>query len=48
MRAKHARGKLGLKMLPFGATALTGRNMPSFCGMNSSIVASSSSSVRTM
>ena len=31
-RAKHARGKFGLKIEPFGAITLTGRNIPSFWG----------------
>ena len=48
MRAKQARGKFGLKMLPLGATTVTGRNMPEFCGMNSSLSTSSSIRVRTM
>ena len=31
-REKQARGKFGLKIVPFGAITCTGRKIPSFCG----------------
>ena len=46
-REKHARGKFGLKIVPFGAITFTGRNTPSFCGTCSGNVVSSSRIVRT-
>ena len=46
-REKHARGKVGLKIVPFGAITFTGRKTPSFCGTCSGNVTSSSRIVRT-
>jgi hypothetical protein len=40
-RAKHARGKRGLKIDPSGATTCTGLSMPSFCGTNTGYATSS-------
>ena len=45
-REKHARGKFGLKIVPLGATTVTQRKIPSFCGTGSSSRSWSSSSVR--
>jgi hypothetical protein len=45
-REKQARGKLGLKIVPFGAMSLTGRKTPSFCGTCTGDVTSSSRIVR--
>ncbi len=47
-REKHARGKLGLKIVPFGAITFTGRSMPSFCGTKTGYVASSRKIIRVM
>ena len=46
-REKHARGKLGLKIVPLGAITWTGRKTPSFCGTWSGNITSSSRIVRT-
>ena len=46
-REKQARGKVGLKIVPFGAITFTGRKTPSFCGTCSGNVTSSSRIVRT-
>ena len=46
-REKHARGNVGLKIVPLGAITFTGRKTPSFCGTCSGNVTSSSRIVRT-
>ncbi len=45
-RAEAAVGKIGLKMVPFGAVTLIGRNEPSLAGIGTEAVKVSSSSER--
>ena len=47
-RAKQERGKVGLKIEPWGAMTLIGRVMPSFCGTKTGNATSSRKIIRVM